>query len=493
MKVTFSPPALPKKGCLVLAMAEGPEWGASARALEKHGVDLKAAAGVHGFKGRKDETLSLLSQGKYARILLVGLGKAADITLQGIAEAGGAACAAIPAAKVAEVSALVDLPPKSKTAPADAEAHFAQGFLLRSYRFDKYFTKTPKDKRPVLNHLVLLCRDEKKARRAFAPLLAIAEGVFFTRSLVSEPANVAYPESLAKECQSMKSLGVKVDVLGPAQMKTLGMNALLGVAQGSANPPRVVSLSWKGGKGAPLAFVGKGVTFDTGGISLKPSHGMEDMKHDMAGAAAVIGTLFSLAARKAKVNAVGVVGLVENMPDGGAQRPGDVVTSMSGQTIEVINTDAEGRLVLADMLTYVQRKFKPRAVIDLATLTGAIILALGNEHAGLFSNDDKLAEQLFDAGREVEEKLWRFPLNEAYDRQVNSSIADMKNASNERVAGSIYAAQFLARFIENKTPWAHLDIAGTAWAKRDLPLTPKGAAGFGVRLLNRLVEENYES
>jgi leucyl aminopeptidase len=294
----------------------------------------------------------------------------------------------------------------------------------------------------------------------------------------------------------MKSLGVKVEVLGLPELKKLGMGSLIGVAQGSENPPRVVSMYWQGaGKGkasAPIAFIGKGVTFDTGGISLKPASNMEDMKYDMAGSAAVIGTIHALAARKAKVNAVGVIGIVENMPDGKAQRPGDVVTSMSGQTIEIINTDAEGRLVLCDVLTYAQKKFKPRAMVDLATLTGAIILALGNEHAGLFCNSDELANQLLAVGKSTEEKLWRFPMTDAYDRQLNSDIADMKNSSNERVAGSIYGAQFLNRFVDKKTPWAHLDIAGMAWTRRDLPLTPKGATAYGVRMLNQLVADYYE-
>ena len=367
---------------------------------------------------------------------------------------------------------------------------------MRSYRFDKYFTKTPKDKLPTLRKMTVAVDDAKKAQRAFGRFDAVSKGVFLARNLVTEPANVIYPETLAAECVKLTELGVKVEVLGVKELTKLGMGSLLGVGQGSEKSSRVVVMHYKGNASAkdkrPVAFVGKGVTFDTGGISIKPAGGMEDMKYDMAGSAAVIGTICALAARKAKVNAVGVVGLVENMPSGNAQRPGDVVTSMSGQTIEVINTDAEGRLVLCDLLTYTQEKLKPRAMVNLATLTGAIVMALGNEHAGLFSNNDDLSQQLLTAGLAVEEKLWRFPMTEAYDKQLNSDIADMKNASNERVPGSIFGAQFLARFVDKKVPWAHLDIAGMAWTRRDLPACPKGATAYGVRLLEKLVADNYE-
>ncbi|HVY12534.1 MAG TPA: leucyl aminopeptidase, partial [Alphaproteobacteria bacterium] len=436
MKIAFAPSDLPKQGCLIIAVCEGPHFGKVSSALARRDIDLEQTAKTHGFKGKAGEVLNLLSQGKFSRIIVVGMGEAEKITAQKIAESGGAACAAIPAHKVEDVFVVVDVPTSAPMNVAQAEAQFAQGFLLRSYRFDKYFTKTPKDKKPVLKQLTVLSHDDKKARKAFQPLMAVAEGVFFARSLVSEPGNVLYPETLAEECKKLRALDVDVEILNPAQMQKLGMGSLLGVAQGSTRPARLVSMYYKGGtKGkAPLAFIGKGVTFDTGGISIKPAGGMEDMKYDMAGSAAVIGAIYALAARKAKVNAVGVIGVVENMPDGNAQRPGDVVTSMSGQTIEVINTDAEGRLVLCDVLTYAQEKFKPRAMVDLATLTGAIILALGNEHAGLFCNNDEFANQLTAAGLAVEEKLWRFPMSDAYDRQLNSDIADMKNASNERVA-----------------------------------------------------------
>jgi leucyl aminopeptidase len=324
---------------------------------------------------------------------------------------------------------------------------------------------------------------------------AVADGVFMTRDLVSEPPNVLTPAECAERCKALTKLGVEVEILGPKEMRKLGFGALLGVAQGSVQEPRMVVMKWMGapkGKKAsrPLAFIGKGVTFDTGGISIKPAGGMEDMKWDMAGAGTVIGLMAALAGRKAKADVVGLVGLVENMPSGNAQRPGDVVTSASGQTIEVINTDAEGRLVLADVIHYCIEKFDPRFMVDLATLTGAIIVALGHEHAGLFSNDDTLASRIEAAGRMVGEGAWRMPLGEAYDKQIKSDIADMKNVGG-RPGGSITAAQFIQRFVQGK-PWAHLDIAGTAWSGKDTPTAPKGATAYGVRLLDRLVAEHYE-
>jgi len=315
---------------------------------------------------------------------------------------------------------------------------------------------------------------------------------------VTEPPNVIYPDSLAKRCKELTKLGVKVEVLGEPQMRRLGMWALLGVGQGSIRESRLVVMRWNGKRGAkakkdkPVCFVGKGITFDTGGISLKPAGGMEEMKYDMGGSGVVIGLMKALAGRKAKVNAVGVIALAENMPGSNAQRPSDVVTSMSGQTIEVLNTDAEGRLVLADALHYANTRFKPQFIVDLATLTGAIIVALGSEYAGLFSNNDKLSERLSDAGEEVGELVWRLPQGEVFDKMLKSDIADMKNISGGRGAGSITAAQFLGRFV-GKTPWAHLDIAGVTWTKSDKPLSPKGATAFGVRLLNRLVADYYEA
>jgi leucyl aminopeptidase len=335
----------------------------------------------------------------------------------------------------------------------------------------------------------------KAAAGFYADLEKLADGIFLTRDLVNEPPNILYPETMAEACEKLTALGVEVDVLGEPEMYELGFGALLGVGQGSARESKMVVMRWNGlGKGSktpPVAFVGKGVTFDTGGISIKPAGGMEEMKWDMGGAGTVIGLMKALAGRKAKVNVVGVVGLVENMPGGNAQRPGDVVTSYSGQTIEVLNTDAEGRLVLADALWYTQKHFKPKFIIDLATLTGAIIVALGTSRAGLFANDNKLADQLFKTGEKTGEEVWRLPLGDVYDKQINSDIADMQNIGRDREAGSITAAQFLQRFV-NKTPWAHLDIAGVAWTKRDGDITPKGATAYGVRLLNQLVADYYE-
>ena len=321
-----------------------------------------------------------------------------------------------------------------------------------------------------------------------------ADGVALTRELVSEPANVIYPESFVARCEELQDMGVEFTVLGQEEMEKLGMGALLGVSQGSARPPRMLAMRWDGTNGAqkkPLALVGKGVTFDTGGISLKPPAGMEDMKWDMGGAGAVAGTMKALAGRKAKAHVIGVCGLVENMPDGKAQRPGDVVTSMSGQTIEVINTDAEGRLVLCDALHWTQETFEPEVVVNLATLTGAIIISLGHEHAGCFSNDDDLSDKLLAAGKTAGDPLWRFPLTAAYDKQINSPIADMKNVGGKG-AGSITAAQFLKRFIKDGVKWAHLDIAGMVWADKPGPVWDKGATGFGVRLLDQYVADNFE-
>jgi leucyl aminopeptidase len=376
-----------------------------------------------------------------------------------------------------------------------AAADLAYGARLRSYRFDKYRTKEKPEHKPSMKELTFLVDGPKAAEKDFEPLDKIAEGVFFTRDLVSEPANVIYPESLAAEAKKLASLGVEVEILDEKQMKTLGMNMLLGVAQGSRKPARLIVMQWKGNprakNKAPLAFLGKGVTFDTGGISIKSAGGMEDMKWDMGGAGVVIGLMKALAGRKARANVVGIAGCVENMPDGNAQRPGDIVKSMSGQTVEVINTDAEGRLVLGDALWYCQDRFKPQFMINLATLTGAIIVALGHDNAGLFANNDQLAERLTAAGKAVGEPLWRMPLGDGYDRMIDSDAADMKNIGG-RDAGSITAAQFLQRFV-NGVPWAHLDIAGTTWSKKDSAIVPKGATAFGVRLLERFVADHYEN
>ena len=367
--------------------------------------------------------------------------------------------------------------------------YFLHGMRLKSYKFEKY--KSKKNKK---NFSVNVIGKNKTSTKDQVKFNSIEEGTFFTRDLVSEPGNVLHPDEYARRLKSLKKYGLKVVIYDEKKLKKLGMNTLLGVGQGSIRGSYLVTMEWNGLKdrSKPLAFVGKGVCFDTGGISLKPAKFMEDMTYDMAGSAVVVGLMKSLALRKAKVNAVGVVGLVENMPGGNAQRPGDIVKSYSGKTVEILNTDAEGRLVLADALTYTEEKFKPKFIVDLATLTGAIIVSLGSEYAGLFSNDDKLSKQLIDAGEGVEEKVWRMPLNKNFDKLIDSKNADMQNINYVGGAGSTTAAQFLQRFILNKTPWAHLDIAGMAFSKYGGALNSGGATGYGVRLLNKLIEDHYE-
>ncbi|WKL56380.1 leucyl aminopeptidase [Asticcacaulis sp. ZE23SCel15] len=378
--------------------------------------------------------------------------------------------------------------------PAEQVAHAMFALTLASYRFDKYFGAAKLDKAPSLKSVTLICDDVAEVEAAYAPLKAIADGVIVARDLVSEPANVLYPQSYADRIKGFEALGLKVEVLGEDEMTKLGMFSLLGVGLGSRKESKLVVMQWLGAddkSAQPVAFVGKGVTFDTGGISIKPAEGMEDMKWDMGGSATVVGTMVALAGRKAKVNAIGVVGLVENMPDGNAQRPGDVVTAMSGTTIEVINTDAEGRLVLADALWYTQDRFKPQFMIDLATLTGAMIIALGMDYAGVFSNNDELAERISEASESVLENTWRMPLPAQYEKQIDSKIADIRNIGG-RPGGSITAALFLQRFVNN-VPWAHLDIAPTAWTNEQrLPTVPEGATGWGVRTLDALVKAHYE-
>jgi len=497
MNISFAAPSVPSSGALVVGVLDGKKLTPTAASLDKQteGALERALAGGN-FSGKKGELLEIVAPAKLgnSRILLVGLGEPAKLGEKDLQDLGGAAAARLLASGEEKAAFLVDKLRGGKPAPERA-ANYAYGALLRSYRFDKYKTKEKPEKKPKLKEIKVLVEDAAAAKRLFQKLEKIAEGVFVTRNLVSEPANVLFPKSLAAEARKLEKLGVKVTVLGEKEMRKLGMGALLGVAQGSAQEPQLLVMHWEGAGakgGAPLAFVGKGVTFDTGGISLKPAAGMEDMKWDMGGAGAVVGLMHALAARKAKVNAVGVCGLVENMPSGTAQRPGDVVKSMSGQTIEVLNTDAEGRLVLCDALWYTQENYKPRLIVDLATLTGAIIISLGHEHAGLFSNDDKLSEQLTAAGKEVGEPLWRMPLGREYDKQIDCDVADMKNIGGGRAGGSIVAAQFLQRFIKEGTPWAHLDIAGMAWSTKDKPTVPKGGSGFGVRLLDTFVAENFE-
>ncbi|MFC1673647.1 leucyl aminopeptidase [Pseudomonadota bacterium] len=502
MKITFTNPAVPKTGAIVVGVMEGRKLTASAQAVDEAcGGQVLRAIKASSFKGSKNHSLSVVAPGgKIARVVCVGLGKAKDIDALGLQALGGRIQKAL-SSHAATAQVLVDELDGCDMKAHDMAVAIGIGARLASYRFDKYKTKKTEHSTPKLKEVKLYTKLSAKAKAAYAPEDKVADGVFFTRDLVSEPANVLYPETLAAEAKTLSKLGVKVEVLTKTQMKKLGMGALLGVAQGSAHEPRLVVMHWNGKpkrKGAkptkadaPVAFVGKGVTFDSGGISIKPSGGMEDMKWDMGGAGVVVGLMKALAGRKAKVNAVGVVGLVENMPSGTAQRPGDIVTSMSGQTIEVLNTDAEGRLVLADALWYTKEKFQPHTMVDLATLTGAILVALGEgEYAGLFSNDDDLAWDLIKAGREVDEKVWSLPLGDAYDKMINSGVADMQNIG-PRWGGSITAAQFLKRFVGD-TKWAHLDIAGVTWSKKGKAIAPKGGTGFGVRLLDQWVRNKIE-
>ena len=422
---------------------------------------------------------------------MIGTGKGSGLKETDFLKFGGLAAGKLNAASET-VTILAELPDGAMTAQ-QARA-IAAGLRLRAYKFTRYKTKKKDGEDATMRAEVSFAvADVGAARKAFASESHAVDGVIIARELVNEPPNVLYPEEFARRAGQLKKLGVDVEVLDVKAMTKLGMGALLGVAQGSARPGRMVVMRWNGAKRGdqPVAFIGKGVCFDTGGISIKGAASMEDMKGDMGGAACVVGLMHTLAARKARVNVVGAIGLVENMPDGNAQRPGDIVTSMSGQTIEIINTDAEGRLVLADVLWYVAKKCKPKFMIDLATLTGAIMVALGTEHAGMFSNNDELAERLGKAGLETGEKVWRMPLGAEYDKQIDSQFADMKNTGG-RNGGSITAAQFLQRFVDD-TPWAHLDIAGTAMGAPKTEINHSWGSGYGVRLLDRLVADHYES
>ena len=428
--------------------------------------------------------------GKVVRVALAGIGKAdAKDRVANVERAGAGLVAKYLISGHDELT--IDFTDSGLSGEEAARA--LMGAKLRAWRHDTYRTKLADDKKPTLKTIAVAGAPEG-TQAAWDELAHVAEGVALTRELVTEPANAIYPVSFVERCRErMEGTGLEIRVLDENEMRELGMGALLGVAQGSEQPPRILVMQWNGGKEGerPVAFIGKGVTFDTGGISLKQPGGMEDMKWDMGGAGAVAGTMLALAKRKAKANIVGLCGLVENMPDGKAQRPGDVVTTMSGQTVEVINTDAEGRLVLCDTMTFAQKEYEPTAVIDLATLTGAIIVSLGHEYAGMFSNDDDLAGKLDAAGKACGDKLWRQPIGAAYDKLIESPIADMKNVG-PRHAGSITAAQYLQRFIDKGTPWAHLDIAGTVWTDKPGATWDKGATGFGVRLLDQFVRENLE-
>jgi len=497
-------------GAWVVAAAEGGALLPAAMTADKaSGGALTRALKFSRFTGKAGQMLEVLAPAgmKASRLLLVGLGKADSVDEKGLETLGAQIVGRLHAAGESAASIQIDVPPTSgkggtKVKKAELAAHLAFGAKLKSYAFDKYRTRNLDEYEKKLKTLRIVTPDVPAARKAHAGLAAVADGIFLARDLVNEPPNVLYPAEFARRARTqLTKLGVKVEILGEAEMKKRGFGALLGVGQGSARESQLVVMQWNGGPSSkknkksarPIALVGKGVCFDSGGLSIKVGAGMQGMKGDMAGAACVTGTLMALASRKARVNAVGVIGLVENMPDGGAFRPDDVLTSLSGQTIEVLNTDAEGRLVLADALTYTQRRFAPKILIDLATLTGAIVQTLGYEHAGIFSNDDQLVSRVQAAGRYTGERVWQLPLDPFYDKMIRSKIADMKNIGGGN-SGAITAAQFLLRFIEKGTAWAHLDIAGVAWQDGEQkPQIPSWGTGWGVRLLNRLVKEHYEN
>ncbi|HEY7231724.1 MAG TPA: leucyl aminopeptidase [Pseudolabrys sp.] len=495
LKLDFGPFSAPQKGVLVAFCGEGLKFGAATRKALGDAADLVfRAAKSERFSGKKGAALDLIMPAslKAGRLIVIGVGNASELTAKDFIRLGGTAVGNLPNAAT-DASVFAELP--GGAIKAEQAADLTLGARLRIYAFDRYKTKRKDDERaPAVRNLTIAVADAAAVRRAYETRTAVADGVVLARDLVNEPANILYPEEFARRTAVLKKLRVGVEVLDVKAMKKLGMNALLGVGQGSRRESRVVVMRWNGGKAgeAPVAFIGKGVCFDTGGISIKPAASMEDMKGDMAGAACVVGLMHALAARKARVNAVGIVGLVENMPDGNAQRPGDIVKSMSGQTIEIINTDAEGRLVLADVIWYAAQRFKPKFMVDLATLTGAIIVALGQEYAGMFSNNDQLAERLTKAGTETGELVWRMPLAPEYDKMIDSKFADMKNTGGSRWGGAITAAQFIKRFVDDKIPWAHLDIAGTGFDSRQTDINKSWGSGWGVRLLDRLVADYYE-
>lgn len=462
-----------------------------------HGNDLSAetlkfitkATKAKDFKAKPKDVIELMAHVDlpFNRIIVIGLGDKDKQTDYDLHTIGATMAISLMAGKEVDGFVLFN------GLPSQQVAYIITGARLRSWSFDKYFTTGKTKPKRVFKALNVSHENIAEVKAAYMDLSAITEGVFLTRDVVSELPNILYPETFCDRAKELRQLGVEIEILGEDEMQDLGMNSLLAVGQGSTRESKLLIMRWNGAaqNEAPVAFVGKGVTFDSGGISIKPAERMHEMKYDMAGAGVVLGLMKALAGRKAKVNAVCVAGLVENMPSGNAQRPGDVWVSMSGQTIECQNTDAEGRMVLADALWYTQDRFKPKFMVDLATLTGAIVVALGQEHAGLFSNNDELSDRLFNVGQACGEKVWRMPLGEAYDKAINSTVADMKNVGDSGTGGSITAAQFLQRFV-NQYPWAHLDIAGMAWANKGRDLCAAGASGFGVRLLDQLVATYYE-
>jgi leucyl aminopeptidase len=488
MQITFRDAATAAPSRLVARIVEQDRLPATLEPVLAEGASAGRFTGKAGqlFEGFVERG------GRIVRLALAGAGATGEERLANLERAG----AALSARYLTSGEEVLTLDVGGDALSAEEVAAVLTGLTLRSWRHDAYRTRLKEEQKPSLKEVVVLGAPDggETAEQAWAEAKALVTGIMFTRELVAEPANVIYPESFVERCRArFEGTGAELVVLGEEEMRAAGMGALLGVSQGSAREAKLLAIKWMGGEdgAAPLLFVGKGVTFDTGGISIKPAAGMEDMKWDMGGAGAVAGAMLALAGRKAKANVIGVCGLVENMPDGLAQRPGDVVTSMSGQTVEVINTDAEGRLVLCDALTWAQREFAPSAIVDLATLTGAMIIALGSEHGGLFANDDRLAGDLLAAGQRSGDKLWRFPLSPTYDKLIDSPIADIKNVG-PRGAGSITAAQFIQRFVEDGTPWAHCDIAGMVWADKPGATWDKGATGYGVRLLDQLVRARAE-
>ena len=491
--ITFARSAKPSAGLSILLASEGPKLGESAAAVDPAGV-LQRVFRITGYKGKLRSAVDVVApEGAVSdRIAVVGVGDPAQKGPDNWARLGGTLCGQF--GRAASVTIWLDAP--GAEIGLQEVSDIALGILLRNYNFDTYKTKKPDEDgaaAPEAVKVTIVTPVATAAKKELDNIRAAADGVFLARDLVNEPANILGPVEFAARAKGLEAVGLKVEILTEKEMTKLGMGALLGVAQGSPRGARLVVMQWNGGKpkDKPVAFVGKGVTFDTGGNSIKPAAGMEDMKGDMGGAAAVTGLMHALAARKAKANVVGVIGLVENAVDGNAQRPGDIVTSMSGQTIEVLNTDAEGRLVLADALWYCNDRFKPAFMVNLATLTGAIMVALGQNYAGLFSNNDELAARLTDAGQITQERLWRMPMGPEYDKLIDSKNADMKNIGG-RYGGAITAAQFLQRFVKD-TPWAHLDVAGTAMGSPANDISQGWASGFGVRLLDRLVRDHYEA
>jgi leucyl aminopeptidase len=505
-EIVFAPLNLPLESPAAVLASEDLALGATAAALNtRSGGALMRAAEAAEFKGKSKTSVEVLGHAELApsRLLLIGAGRPVDLSDTDRLMLGGYVFGQLSARKSKSASIVAELAGVSGPDSAELAADLAYGAILRAYKFDRYLTKAKAEKPEGedageasangIVRLVIHTADPDAAREYFARHLALADGIVMARDLVNEPANTLGPVEFAERCRELAAAGVQVEILDLDQLKALGMGALIGVAQGSVREPRVVVMQWNGAKSKrakPLAFIGKGVTFDTGGYSIKPAGGMEDMKGDMAGAACVVGLMRALAARKAQVNAVGLIGIVENMVSGDAQRPGDIVTSMSGQTIEVINTDAEGRLVLADVVWYAQERFKPKLIVDLATLTGAIMVALGKEHAGLFATDDKLADDLIAAGKATGERVWRMPLDRAYDKMLDSKNADMKNIGG-RNAGSITAAHFIGRFVKG-VPWAHLDVAGVAMDSARTDINQSWASGWGIRLLDRMVADFHE-